>query len=529
MITKSQTTIPRPATPPLIPLDGLKPDWLKWLARLGGLLGLLLAGWLAYYNLGYSPATWFDEGEHFRVAKTLVQYGQYAVWSADGFRYFGPTIGVGPTMLLPVALAFKLFGVGLVQGRIVIGLYLALAAVLYWFYARRLGQSAPFAWLALLLLLAAPGIAFINLGRQGLGEIPASAFFLAGLLVWLKNSERNTPTWRGWLAAGVLWGLAAITKSNYGLLLPPALALAWLLNRFYYRQARITWLAFGLPLVLTVGGLGGWYVIILLFLGGGDFNTNLQLLREASGGSAFVFSIERMTSAWKFFLGPQALFGLAAPGLLYGLWLARKRTPESFKWALPLAFCLVWLAWFLGASIGWPRYAFPALLLCPLFTVKLLLDSPALLAVWLKRPAWRLKLNFLAALLLAGLIGGGMLSQVPDTLKVDDSAQQLAAYLNRNIDRQAVIETWESELGLLTDNRYHYPPPELLDKAVRLKWLNGNGPALAELYQPENLTPDYLIEGKFARWNELYPPGLLSSHYQLQATFGEYKLYKRLG
>lgn len=532
MLTKPEITSSRPAEQPEIIVEAVMPGqikWLYWLSRAGTIAALLFAAVLAVYNLGYSPAPWFDEGEHFRVAKTLVQYGQYGVWSADGIRYFGPTIGVGPTMLLPVALAFKLWGIGLVQGRIVILLYLLAAAVLYWFYARKLEKSGSFAWLALLLLLAAPGIAFINLGRQGLGEVPASAFFLAGLLVWLSNSEKPQPALAGWVAAGVLFGLSAITKSNYGLLLPPTLVVVWLLNHFYYHQSKLKWTAFVLPFVLTGGALGGWYLVILLFLGGSDFATNFQLLRNASGGSAFVFSLERMASAWKFFLGPQALFGLAAPGLIYAAWRALQRTSESFRLVLPLAFCLVWLGWFLGASVGWPRYAFPALLLCPLFTVKLFLDLPGLVGYWLKRPAWQPGMRLLMGLLLAGLIAGGLISQVPTTLKVDDSAQQLAAYLNQNVDRQAIIETWESELGFLTDHRYHYPPPELLDKAVRLKWLGGTGPSLPEIYHPETLNPDYLIVGQFGRWNELYPDQLLATRYRLIVSFGDYSLYKRIG
>jgi hypothetical protein len=62
---------------------------------------------LSFYNLETYPRTWFDEGSHLHVPKTLVQYGVYADISAEGFRYFGPTTGVGPTVMLPVALAFK--------------------------------------------------------------------------------------------------------------------------------------------------------------------------------------------------------------------------------------------------------------------------------------------------------------------------------------------------------------------------------------------------------------------------------------
>src|SRR5512134_3242270 len=86
-----------------------------WLAALIG-----LALFLALVNLPYAPSTWFDEGSHLHVPKTLVQHGVYADISSEGYRYYGPTVGVGPTVMLPVALVFKFFGVGLAQGRSVI-------------------------------------------------------------------------------------------------------------------------------------------------------------------------------------------------------------------------------------------------------------------------------------------------------------------------------------------------------------------------------------------------------------------------
>jgi len=56
-----------------------------------------LVALLALINLPYAPPTWFDEGSHLHVPETLVRYGVYADISSEGFRYFGPTIGVGPT------------------------------------------------------------------------------------------------------------------------------------------------------------------------------------------------------------------------------------------------------------------------------------------------------------------------------------------------------------------------------------------------------------------------------------------------
>src|SRR5262245_7615935 len=69
-------------------------------------LGLALAvvaivGALLFAHLGDVPRTWFDEGSHLHVPKTLVQTGHYADRSSEGLRAFGPTIGIGPTVMLP--------------------------------------------------------------------------------------------------------------------------------------------------------------------------------------------------------------------------------------------------------------------------------------------------------------------------------------------------------------------------------------------------------------------------------------------
>src|SRR4051812_42311390 len=95
-------------------------------ARIIGLLMLIV---LATFNLTTWPATWFDEGSHLMVPKSLVLFGVYADYDSSGFRYFGPSTGVGPTVLLPIAAMFKVFGVGLLQARLVVAVYLVLAVI----------------------------------------------------------------------------------------------------------------------------------------------------------------------------------------------------------------------------------------------------------------------------------------------------------------------------------------------------------------------------------------------------------------
>ena len=89
---------------------------------------------------------------------------------------------------------------------------------------------------------------------------------------------------------------------------------------------------------------------------------------------------------------------------------------------------------------------------------------------------------------------------------------------------RTVIETWEPELGFLTDHNYHFPPHALLDTAVRYVWLGGEPPA--SQYDLSAVSPPYLIVGPFAKYTGLYTDQL-SPDYQLVQSFGDYDVYAR--
>ena len=154
-----------------------------WLTNAVGLAWILFVLFLALYNLDGFPTTWFDEGSHLHVPKTLVQQGAYADISSEGLRYFGPTTGVGPTVMLPVAAAFGLGGIGLLPARLVTAAYLLAAIALVTAVARR-QYCRSTAWLASALIVTVPAVDLIYLGRQVLGEVPALAFFMLGFLLW---------------------------------------------------------------------------------------------------------------------------------------------------------------------------------------------------------------------------------------------------------------------------------------------------------------------------------------------------------
>ncbi len=488
----------------------------------------VVAALLATINLPYAPRTWFDEGSHLHVPKTLVQYGKYADISAtpDGgveFRYHGPTIGIGPTIMVPVAAVYQVAGVGLLQARLVIVVYLALALFAGYVLARRL-YGRWVALLALAFLLASRTINYegiIEYGRQVLGETPGVAFVFLGLLAWRAALEtaaqpamrRSHVMWS--MLAGLGFGLALVTKNQFVLIIPPALLLAAALDWRYYRAG--SWMLRLVPLVVSVACFGIWTLAQFALLGSGTFFENMQQTRQAAGGAIFVFNIRSTLRAGYYLLRPDLFGGLVVPALAYTLWRARQRTPQALVEALLGLLIGLWLAWFVFASLGWPRYAFPAVALSALTVARLVADAIA----WLRRvlpSAAAVAAVYAAAIIMVPLALTARVVFTPD-----DSAQRFAAYLNASVPPEAIIATWEPELGVLTDHRYLYPPQPALDRAVRHQWLGGD-PVVYDWYSSR---PEYVVIGGFGGYTGVYDTPELAQSYVKEQQIGDYTLYRR--
>ena len=86
-------------------------------------LGVLF---LATYKLTESPPTWMDEGLIIQPVKNLVESGVYEVQIAPDHFVSPSFISTSYPVTFPIALSFKLFGVGLLQARAVMVLYILL-------------------------------------------------------------------------------------------------------------------------------------------------------------------------------------------------------------------------------------------------------------------------------------------------------------------------------------------------------------------------------------------------------------------
>lgn len=485
---------------------------------------------LVFYRLPDYPLTWFDEGSHLHVPKTLVQQGVYADRSSEGYRYYGPTIGVGPTVMLPIAAAFRLFGIGLSQARMVMALYLLATIAAFYALARQLG-SRRMAVVATALVVVTPGVGMIEVGRQVLGEVPGLGFLLAALALWLGAWERSG--WRRLLIVGLLLGLALITKSQYLLILAPSLGVLWLLNLLYYRAAPQKVLL--VPAVIAALCAVGWQAYLALYLGPATARENFALLRQASAGAAFVFAPELMRRALDELASPKVYLGALLPALLYTLVLALPRNRHGQRWSVVAVSIILNLVWYVTASISWLRYAFLGLALIAFPLARLFADLTEDFTLpdrtWLHAiaartwPPARQLVMWMATLWLAILIvlpGTVVLGKV--VRPAANTPLAMAAYLDANLPKTVLIETWEPEMGFLTDHLYHYPPAGLLDHAVGYIWRNGPPPS-AEYRFVQEQSPPYVLVGNFARWVELYPEAWLRDRYQTVTVIGGYELF----
>jgi 4-amino-4-deoxy-L-arabinose transferase-like glycosyltransferase len=502
---------------------------LRW-----GLMGLavVLLLFLAFTNLTRYPVIWYDEGSHLHVPKTLVTLGKYADLSSEGFRYYGPVIGVGPTVMLPIALSFKIFGIGLLQARVVMALYLLATIALFFGLSRWLGGTR-IAIVATALIVTCRAVGLLEYGREVLGEVAGFSFVVAAVWIWFTQWEK--PKWHLLALAGLLMGLATITKNQYLLVLVPAVGLAWLVNLFYYRL--VPGRFFVVPGIVMIGCYGLWQVFLVLSLGPSGISENLATLRAATAGAAFVFSPTLMKHSLGELLKLRVYLGWLFPALAYGFYISLPRKRDGLLWGIVWMIIFSNLLWYVTASVGWVRYAFPGLAFSSLFVARLFAD---MLDQFDPRPWWsqlqkglserstsvlRPALKFVLLAWLAVMVIVPLGQNLKDIVFPPFNAPAaMTEYMNANIPTDAVVETWEVEMGFLTNHQYHYPPQILLDTAVGYIWRGGPSPATKYDFTAQN--PEYVLDGQFAQYVALYPQTILDQSYKLIYQVGPYRLYQ---
>lgn len=319
-------------------------------------LAVMIGLFFSWYRLTESPGIWYDEGFYTQTAMNLAERGTEGLQTAPGEFISARDVTVGYPLIAPVALSYKMFGVGVFQGRAVMAFFIILFLLASYLFVRVLYGRSLAAW-SLALLVTFPEL--YGNGKSVLGEVPGMFYLVCALLsmVWLERSgyKKTGP----YITLGLAAGLTVATKPIF-ILLPVALAVTFVLCR-----DSVAWygrgFASGVAVFLATVGL--W--IYLQFGAGDAFISILHYYinpYDVSAGATLVRNL-------RLFVTEAVPIYVAGMLTLWGISIGiRKKAEEPITTGevTALVFCLCIVAAFLRLP-GWYRYLFPATLMAMLF------------------------------------------------------------------------------------------------------------------------------------------------------------------
>jgi len=478
------------------------------------------------------PPLWWDEGWTLSVARNWLDTGHYMRLLAGRSAPHG--LEAAPTLTAAVYLAFKFFGIGVIQARMVGVLYTVAALTIFYFLARGL-YDRKIALATLLISIFTPSyieLIPVYFGRQVLAEMPAMCFLFLGYGAFLVLQSRHIL----WILVPVaFWSVALCTKAQVlpfwlcSMLFPVAVLL--------YRKAWRPCLGF----VLACAGSGIGSQLLLR-------SWQYLLWRDTPQGA--ISGLYEVTAAVTsipsrlFALVVLVLFGLPTlAGLCHAAWsiVAQKHCLEEHRETVRLsllALAASWFAWFVLLSVGWIRYLLPVTFIGSIFVAAMIHDWTRGFDISYTTQRvldFRRGRGFTMEAVRALLVAVFMVTSIPRTamalyktylIDADNSAQQTADFLNTRTHPGALIETYDSELFFLLDRPYHYPPDPIHVALIRRTFLYEDNTRID--YDPLAANPDYLVVGPHSKQWKLYEPVLASGAFRLLQSYSRYRIYERV-
>ncbi len=316
-----------------------------------------------------------DDGAYAMIAKNLAIGDGYVstvqcMGPSYGVRPFDPDMGAGPTLIVPAAALIAVLGNRpWVPGLAVVLLWLfPLAAVIL---LLRRDFAKPRADLlivsfALLLFLLFPY--HFEQWYALLGEIPAASLALLAIVLWARRPGER----RAWTAAGVLLGLAVLSKTLMllwtGVFFLGAIVLG--VRRDAEGRVRLPeWrsvAAFSLGFMASHLAFEAWKLVALGWSGYRRVSEGLlaYVFRQGVSHEIGASILTRMAKNLDAFSGR---FGMPLAALVAlcaaSTWVVLRSTSGAARRLAALLFAGVFLhtTWWLFLSLGWPRYMVVAL------------------------------------------------------------------------------------------------------------------------------------------------------------------------
>jgi hypothetical protein len=487
---------------------------------------------MGVFELEITPPPWWDEGWTLCVARQWIETGHYGCL-LEG-QPAAPLLAGHLPVVASISAGFRLFGIGIWQARLVELLYAFSAlGLLYYLTADLYNHKVALGTLLLVLFFPADWEMHpLIIGRQVLGEMPMVFFLLAGYFC-MRMVERHV----AWLAGAMgCWGLALFTKMQVRPFLALSLAVPILLSlwRHEWRISRL----------IGAAAVGAGTVFLLLgwlksvWLEGhtlpmppmsGLLQVSAIVLVPTVRIGALIFTLSNLLPT------------------LCGLGVATMAMVKQWRRAQPfgiregvrlmlLTFLLSWFGWFVTLSLGGERYAFPLSFLATPFVAALLYDLSqgynvravmhSIGDVIRERRMTVLHMQHAAVLFIALVIFGMTVQARYDFRARKDGSvfPEVIEFLNRHIQPDALIETYESELLFLLHQPYHYPPAQLDIGLIQRGWEQH----LELPYDALEANPDYVVVGEFGRRAGIYRTAVAKGQIHLLRTMGHYQIYERV-
>lgn len=418
------------------------------------IVGFLSVLFFSTYKLSEAPAIWYDEGFYTQMAKNFADTGKQVLQTEPGIYSSTSYVTVGYPLTATVGLSYKLFGSGVLQGRLIMALFLFGFVLASYFLFKKLFGKESAAWTV--LLLATFPMLYGN-GKAVLGEVPA-LFFLILTLLALSQLERNKYIgWHRYALVGLAAGLCLATKMFFVLLLI-ALFLTYLFN---LRSIKLTWSGFIAGMIALICPLLLWAHIQF------GAEATIQSVVSYYTNPYAVDNIPQhmLQNAQRFITETTPSFTLVLTSIWgISLFFRRKIGGISAAETGGFIFCILVILSYLRLE-GWYRYLFPATMLSLLFLPNSLVLFYNFIGEKLSLPSYA-RLGVYAVLL---LLAAGQLYQ---TSAISYVAQYytgtrthiMSEYLSSLSSASVFLyNTPELAIMLPTKNYYQYltPLPEI--------------------------------------------------------------------
>ncbi|MBI1276758.1 MAG: hypothetical protein GC179_01385 [Anaerolineaceae bacterium] len=497
------------------------------LLRINFLL-LLIALPLMLIKLNIYPRPWYDEGYSIQVSQSVVHEGFYGTYNAtEGYRPFDPTISSGPMTILPVALAFKLFGSGYMQARTVVVIYGILGLLVAYGLMRDLFSSSV--GLIAVLLMILPGlftfesVGYIQLSRQMLGEVPSFALIILGLWIWFYAWDKGGIGLL--ILGGLAMGLGVSSKPQVVFTFGTAIGIIALIRTFWKPRWFLRYL---LPPALVVGVFVGWTLIQNAGMTAQMRQESPALLTEAMQLHFFTGLFGRTISNTGWLLSALMIFSGGMTLIMLALRSRAQEVLTNADWgaAVLALIAIVMAVWYAFLSVGFERYTFLGLMFSLLLLGNIVYKGLMLVSDRLHISSQLLLIAVVIVLILVDV--GGNAYAIVSHWHDENAVEEMANYIDANIPPTAVIESVEVELNsLTTHHEFHRANYTYLYEAIRQRW-HENIPFDLK-YNLLQANPDYIVIGKTSNWLELYDTAQVQLNFRPVIQFGDYQLleYKR--